>query len=406
MNAANQGLASVRNQGDPGTGWSQSGVALEADTGQLLSSETLLTRLTGQVGDLLGRGFELSLRLSSCGGAIGASQLVQLTSRLSAALDAPGRHMASLVINLPAGRVPPDVAWQVCNEVLGIGRLNMVCDDAGSVDEAFWLRLWRLRRESRVDVALWPVLRGPSSLLPSEQARNVEPSLGLQVPTQSAWMSAPLWVPSVLDANGSLCEHKLQTLLADTLHRLDAAHDNAHWPTSAMRQDAWLNRRLAIRAEGIGDAVAMFGLDPREVSTQRRCLKILREIRYALRAATRRMARDGCLLPAIDASNPVRGIASGPVRDRWEHHWQKAVKRGGVRHRNLLALSPWAVFAGDTALPAYFGLLALLGEADCCVVGRRPPITEWNAKEFKHFYQSLWAVRRRVEAKTLVAERL
>lgn len=406
MSAANRELARVQNQGDPGTGWSQSGVALEADTGQLLSSEPLFTRLTGQVGDLLGRGFELSLRLSSCGRAIGASQLMQFAERLSAALDAPGRHTASLIINLPAGGVPPDVAWQICKEVLGSGRLNMVCDDAGSVDEAFWLRLWRLRREPRVDVALWPVLRGPSSLLPSEQAHNVEPCLGLQVPTQSAWVSAPLWLPSVLNANGRLHDDKLETVLTNALQSLDAAHDNVHWPTPAMRQDAWLNRRLAIRVEGIGDAVAMFGFDPREASTLRRCLQILREIRCTLRAATRRMAREGCLLPAIDASNPVRGIALGPVRDRWEQQWQKAVERGGARHRNLLALSPWAVFAGDTAEPAYFGLLALLGEADCCVVGHRPTITEWNAKEFKHFYQSLWAVRRRVEAQTLVAERL
>ena len=50
--------------------------------------------------------------------------------------------------------------------------------------------------------------------------------------------------------------------------------------------------------------------------------------------------------------------------------------------------------------------LGLLAEADCCVFGRRPMLASWNIKDFKHFYQSLWAVRRRVEAKTLVAERL
>jgi len=401
-----QGVQSTHTQSCPDSVGLQCGIALEADVQRLLLSEPLFARLTGQIGDFLGRGFALSLRLSNFAANGAGKQFEQLGAGLSAALDAPGPHMANLEINLPAGSAPPDTAWQVCSERLGVGRLTIICDDAGNVDEGLWLRLWRLRHESRVSIALWPVLRGPSRLLPSELARNVEPCMGLQVPTESAWLAASISLPMFIDSNSRLDASRMQAVLADLISSLDAAHDSARWPTPGMQQDAWLNRRLAVQIDGVGDAVAMLGLDPRDESTQRRLRHILRQVRGGLTAATRRMARHGHVLPAIDAGNPVRGIASGPVRDRWEQRWQKAVERGGVRHRNLLTLSPWALFPGKRAERRYFALLALLAEADSCVFGGRPSLASWNSNDFKHFYQSLWAVRRRVEAKTLVAERL
>lgn len=385
---------------------SQCGIALEADVQQLLLSEALFARLTGQVGDFLGRGFALSLRLSNFAASGADKQFEQLGARLSAALDAPGPHMTALEINLPAGSVAPDTAWRVCTGHLGAGRLTIICDAASSVDEGFWLRLWRLRHEPRVGIALWPLLRGPSRLLPSELARNVEPCIGLQVPTESAWLSASISLPMFIGANAQLDESRMQTALAGVIASLDAAHDSTHWPTPRMQQDAWLNRRLAVQVDGIGDAVAMLGLNPRQPATQQRMLFMLQQIRGSLKTATKRMAKNAPVLPAIDASNPVRGIASGPARDLWEQRWQKAVARGGVRHRNLLALSPWALFPDNNAWQGYFELLPLLAEADSCVFGGRPSLLGWNSRDFKHFYQSLWAVRRRVEAKTLVAERL
>lgn len=384
----------------------QCGLALETNVQQILASEPLFARLSGQVGDLLGRGIALSLRLSRLDVHDGEVQYRQFCERLSAALDAPGEHTAALEITLPAGKVSPDISWQVRRETLGAGRLNIICDDSCHADDGFWLRLWQLRCEPQVTVALWPLLRGPSPLMPSERAGNVEPVAGLQVPTESAWFSASLKLPELLAPDATLDEEKMMVVLADMLASLDAAHENAEWPTPAMQQDAWLNRRLAVQVEGIGSVVDSLRIDPAEHASRQAVRKMLQQVRRELKVVTQQMALQGKLLPAIEASNPVRGLAAGPARDRWELRWQRAVARGAVRHRNLLAMSPWSLFPDESADRRYFGLVTLLTEADSCLFRGRPSLADWNVKDFKHFYQSVWAVRRRVEAAALIAERL
>jgi hypothetical protein len=384
----------------------QCGIALEADVQLALGSEPLFARLSGQLGDLLGRGVALSLRLSRLDSRDGEIQFRRFCERLSAALDAPGEHTAALEITLPAGRASPEFAWQVRQETLGTGRLNIICDDSCHADDGFWLQLWRLRCEQQVTVALWPILRGPSALMPTERAGNIEPVSGLQVPTESAWFAASLQLRDLLTPDAALDEAKTTTVLVDMLASLDAAHENAEWPTPAMQQDAWLNRRLAVHVEGAGNVIDDLRLDPAAPASRKAVREMLQRIRRTLKVLTRQMARQGQLLPAIEVSNPVRGLAAGPARDRWELRWQHAVARGAVRHRNLLAMSPWSLFPDNCADRRYFGLATLLSEADSCLFRGRPSLLDWNPKDFKYFYQSVWAVRRRVEAEALIAERL
>lgn len=401
-----QGAASAPIESRVSAAHAQCGITLETDVRQVLSSEPLFARLSGQIGDLLGRGISLSLRLSQLGTRDSALQFEHFCHRLSAALDAPGAHTTTLGISLPAGRLRPDVAWQIRKEALGTGPLNIICDDSCDADDSFWLRLWHLRREQHVTVALWPLLRGPSPLLPTEPAGNVEPIIGLQVPSGSAWLSQSLQLSKIIAADATLDEDKMMSVLSGAVRNLDAAHESAEWQTPAMYQDACLNRRLAVHIEGIGDTVDMLRLDPARRETRATMLRILQQIRDGLKTVTQGLAHESGLLPAIEISNPLRGIAAGPIRDRWELRWQRALARGAVRHRNLLALSPWSLFPRRGADQRYCGLVTLLGQADACVFRGRPSLENWNSKDFKHFYQNLWAVRRQVAADALVAERL
>ncbi len=112
------------------------------------------------------------------------------------------------------------------------------------------------------------------------------------------------------------------------------------------------------------------------------------------------------MLPAIDLSNPAHRLGAGAEKDRWEQRWLRAVDRSALRHRNLLILSPWALFPSAHADLRYRNLAPLLRLADACTFRQKPPLLHWNINDFKHFHQGVWALMCQLETNALVAERL
>ena len=382
------------------------GIALVTDAGQILASEPLFTRLTGQLGDALGRQLPVSLLVAGLDGENASSMLETLCRRLAEALDAPGAHTSMLEITL-RGREPlPEPAWEIRRKYLGDGALNIICDEYCVSSRAFWMQLWSLRSEPRISTALWPLVRSPCPLLTPECADNLIPQMALQAPSESAWVSASLTLPGLINANGELDDKTLATALMDIVARLDSMHDVVRWPTAAMQHDGWMNRRLAIRLDGLGDYAMQRGLDPGRHETLQVLREILLRVRSVLRQQSRAIASATELLPAIGLSNPVRQLGVGPARDCWEQRWFHAVERVKVRHRNMLVLSPWSLFPSGSADSRYGDLMPLLCLADACVFREKPPLSLWNLNEFKRFHERVWALTRQLEADALVAEQL
>ena len=382
------------------------GIALAIDVTATLASELLLARLAGQVGDLLGRQLPVSLRLSGGGSGISKANFESICRRLADALDAPGPHTALLEITIQASGPDPDIAWRIRRNCLGEGPLNILCDERSISAHAFWQRLWRLRGEPLVSTAFWPLVTSPCALLSPEAAENIVPVLGLQAPTESAWASAWLLLPEFTSDNGELDETALEAALVDVVAKLESLHDAVRWPTAAMRQDAWLNRRLAIHLQGLGDYVVKRGLDPRDHATLQELRGILQRVRRVLRQQSQRLITGTGMLPAIGLSNPAHRLGADPAKDRWEQHWLRAVEGSAVRHRNMLILSPWALFPSQNADIRYRNLVPLLRLADACAFRQKPPLLHWNIKDFKHFHQGVWALMCQLEANARVAERL
>ena len=382
------------------------GIALVTNVGQILASEPLFTRLTGQLGDALGRQLPVSLLLSGLAGENASSKLAALCRRLAEALDAPGTHTSMLEITIRGQEPLPELAWGIRCEYLGEGGLNIICDEHSVSSQVFWSQLWRLRSEPRISTALWPLVRSPCPLLTSECADNLVPQMALQAPSESAWVSASLTLPGFIDANGELDDKALATALIDIVVRLDSMHDAVRWPTAAMQHDAWMNRRLALRLDGLGDYAMQCGLDPGDHETLQVLREILLRVRRVLRQQSRAIASATELLPAIGLNNPVRQLGAGPARDCWEQRWFHAVERVRVRHRNMLVLSPWSLFPSGNADSRYSDLMPLLRLADACVFREKPPLADWNLNEFKRFHQRIWALTRQLEADALVAEQL
>ena len=325
---------------------------------------------------------------------------------LAHALDLAGVNKTALEITLTGQTPQPGAAWQIRRDVLSAGPLNIICDEPSMSAREFWLQLWDLRAETNVRAAFWPLVTSPCALLTAEHADNILPGLGLQASSESAWITATLSLNDYADSRGELDDSSLALALDDVFAKADLAHTNAQWPTAVMQHDAWMNRRLAIRVEGLADYAKRCGLAPEQHSTLQRLRQILLRIRQVLRQCSQQQAKMNGLLPAIDLHNPAGKLPAGPQRDRWESRWQSAVEQAAVSHRNMLVLSPWALFPRGNADLRWMDLLPLLRLADACVFRDRPDISDWNINEFKHFHRRTWALMRRIEADTLVAERL
>jgi hypothetical protein len=97
----------------------------------------------------------------------------------------------------------------------------------------------------------------------------------------------------------------------------------------------------------------------------------------------------------------------GVVRLDWQKRWRKALDFAAIRHRNLLAMSPWSVFpTGEPADSRYSDLLPLLEFADACAFPAPPCLRGWNTNEYKHFHRHAWAVLERRDARQLFAEQV
>ena len=383
------------------------GIALTADVSRVLASEPLFARLSGQLADLLGRRMPVSLQLTGlCDSENAVTELELFCQALAEALDAPGVHATALEITLPGQMPGPATAWQIRRNILGEGPLNIVCDEQSMSGKDFWLQLWELREESNIRAAFWPLVASPCPLLTSEPASNILPELGLQAPSESAWVSASLRLTHYINESGELDDKALATALENMLVRAESVHLASRWPTATMQHDAWMNRRLAIQIDGLGDYASRCRLEPDSHETLQKLRQILLQIRHVLRQQSRQLARTTGVLPAIDQHNPARRLAAGPDRDRWELRWLQAVERSAVGHRNLLVMSPWALFPRGSADLRWMDLLPLLRMADACVFRDRPEILQWSINEFKHFHRRTWALMRQIEADALVAERL
>jgi len=272
-------------------------------------------------------------------------------------------------------------------------------------DEGYWIKLWRQRDNDRVHTAFADFVVPQCPLLSSETATAILPSLGLQVPTGSAWVTMRVELTRFQRTDGALDRSALRQSLEACVDVGEELHDTTSWSTPGMRHDAWLNRRLGISITGFGELLQLRRMDPCDHRSLRFLNQLLIQIRETLQTRSRAIARCSERLPAITLSDPSHRLPSGGVRDDWRRRWQQAVQASLVRHRNLLVISPWSLFpAGSAADFRYAELLPLLRHADACAFNKTVSIAHWNLKEFKRFHQRARAVLQHRSATSLIAK--
>ncbi len=389
------------------------GVCKLLDAAAIARSSGVAEQARQQAFDILVNGLGLSVTVRAEPGKSRAiASLAAACEVLAQAAADAGAAPERVEILIDHPSVNPAEAAGVRGDKMGAGFVHMVAGEGrlrgpGGCAPArggFWHELWRGSPGARLQVAYAAPVRASSSLLRSEPATAILPRAHIEVPAGSAWVQLRVDLASFC-SGGALCMASLEQALRRCVSRGEQLHDSTTWLTPAMRDDAWLNRRLAIAVHGIGDLVVAAGLDPSAFSTLEFLDRVMRGVQKAVRDQSRILARQTAHVPALERTDPCRFLPSGSVRDAWHQRWTEMLATAGVRHRNLLAMSPWGVFpAGEPADFRYADLLPVLRYADACMLSGAPDLGRWTVNQFREFHCRASAALQQRESRHQIAE--
>lgn len=269
--------------------------------------------------------------------------------------------------------------------------------------------IWQLLRiEENGEPRFWPAfaagVRSQCPLLSGESSSVVQPGSGLVAPKGSAWLPLTIDLCNFADARGVIDRERLDAALDACVELGDRLLDAVSWFDDSQHRDARNNRRLAICIEGIGDLVVRRGSQPDEFATLRDLDRLLSEVRRRLWSSSRRLAKLRGPLPSLTEHAPRPTCDDNARRRDWQRRWQSALDSGQVRNRNLLAMSPYALFPRtSTVRPSFADLLPLLAHADALCFADPPSLKHWKTNDFIGFHRRLAAQVRRNNAAAFVA---
>lgn len=373
-------------------------------------------RTLKNVAALVRDGVPLTLCLREAGGGdAGTEALEAFCRRLRDALGAAGQLPDGIGVSLQSHGVPLKAYLLITAALLGTGPRYVLFDSLQMQHH----ENRRVQRETEENWAfLWRRRGGRPPLLPAyaagvttrcllsgdEAATAVLPELGLQVPAGSAWLPLALRLPDFSDGRGRLCTDALEHALCSAVELGERLLDCLRWPDPVLRQDAVCNRRLAIAVGGIGDLVVERGADPGDLATLKWIDEVVGRLHAILWERSRELARRLGPLPSLLQSEPAAAWSCDRKRSDWQLRWRRTLADAGVRHRNLLVLSPYSVLpAGATAASEYVDLLPVLEHADAFHFAEPPASCFRSVSEFAGFHRRAWAVMQRRHAAGFVA---
>ncbi|MEO1201299.1 MAG: hypothetical protein AAFX10_01240, partial [Pseudomonadota bacterium] len=346
------------------------GVSIQFDAAQAEAVGPWAERLRGELKATLAERHSLAVRVVNLDRTDAVQAFRMACEFVAQAAGEMNALPASITLAVDAHDIPPAEAWSQRRTLLGCGPLYFVGTDARLESDEVLRRLWSLRSERNVGAAFWPLVASPTPLLDNETGDDLLPEPALQAPADTAW----IWARVDVSAN-------LERDLERILKAADALHARYRWPTAAARQDAWLNRRVAVELTGIGRWLTDNDLCPGKLSSLARVDALLGHASRALTRLSRRMSA-GNTLPAIEARDPCPRLEDRAWRDAWRQRWRFAIERAGLGHRNLLVVSPWSLF-DEQAQVAAFNLLPALRHVDACTFRRRVSIDHWNVDDHR-----------------------
>lgn len=216
-------------------------------------------------------------------------------------------------------------------------------------------------RRSYADTRVLPVpasaVRPLTPLHTTEKGQTVIPAGWFDARPLTAWLTVNL------DARRLGAAFRARRQLAHCLRFADNLIDVIDWPLPALRLDALLNRRVAVRLTHIGDVMAAAGLHPHSPGAFCRLQRWLQCLRNCFVHESMLLARRRGPFPELGAGELINSLSARyGVADA-----RRLVRNRILRHRHLLALSPLSVFphpAYPGSAAAWIDLLPAIGCAD------------------------------------------
>lgn len=378
----------------------ESGATLAADAQLLAESPTAAEQFVRQSLGILVGGQALGVGLAPSGARDGGVPVV--AGLLRDAAEAANARPASISLSVCAGGLSVRDAWRARLECLGAGPLFVVGEPPES--RAEWQVLWELRNQHELRAAVAAEVVSCCSLLAAEPATVVEPAMQIQAPVASAWFGRRIWLPDFVTLENRVDERALLHAATNAVDSVDEALSHASWPTSRMRHDAWLNRRLAVELAGIGTLVLRLGLDPANFGTLLELSRIVNCLIRALVRHSRVLASTHGPVPALGQAARWPPMTDERLRRGWLKHWHRALKASAQRHRNIVTMSPWSLFPEDEAPIVFANLAPLLRYADACAFTKPPDLSAWSFPEFVNFHRQIAAVLQQRSTQRQIAE--
>ncbi|HZW60435.1 MAG TPA: hypothetical protein VFE85_09080 [Woeseiaceae bacterium] len=399
-----------------GHGVTAGGAALRLPLGEVLASPERAAHLFGRLRNLLLQRIPVTLTLTDLGAGGRARAALQcIGQRLGAVLATPCVDRRRLGLAVQASELSLPALQLMSRTLLGRGARFLLLDDvhlrtagesAGDAGTAaIWSGLYQQRdRLSGVLPVYGGGVRSRCPLLGDEASGALLPQRALLVPPDSAWLPLDVHLPRFAAAGGALDAARLEAALRRALAVADRLFDRLCWPDHAQRNDAYLNRRIAVTLHGIGDLVELQRGDPGDLDCLRHWDRLLARLHRCLWDASRELAHERGLLPALACRNPALRWRDGAHRRDWQQRWQNALRTDAVRHRNLLVLSPYGILPRAAARPTrYADLLPLLAHADALSFAGAATFAGWRLREFRQFHCRAFAVMQRRNAAAFIA---
>lgn len=222
--------------------------------------------------------------------------------------------------------------------------------------------LWeRLVGASHADTGITPVPARAGQLLSglhaSERATTVMPRGLFEAPSDTAWLMLRL------DATRLGPPALLRRQLADCLRLADNLIDATVWPRPALHVDALLNRRVAVHVDRVGEWLCRRNLAPDDSQAFVQLRRRLQFVRHCFAHASMLLARRRGPFPQLGAAELIAELAPHYGLGNAE----RLVRNRCLRHRHILALSPFSILPADidhTNERVWLDLLPAIGCAD------------------------------------------
>jgi hypothetical protein len=258
--------------------------------------------------------------------------------------------------------------------------------------QRLWLGVTELaHRDPGVGLVLQGTTRQTCLLAASERSDAVLPRSLFEARADTAWLAVRINLAHLRLSARSDGIMAIRRLLRAALRLADNLVDQMDWGSPELRQDAMLNRRLALHIDGIGDLVDQCRLDPDCVASARLAIRWASVLRRLMLRESNALARE---------RGPFPGLAIGELESSLSTRYgaaraEQLLRQSRLRHRHILVISPYSVFPSEKAnfpLPQYLHLLPVMRCADTIGMYGHGVRGALSLPVFRRLLQMTWAI--------------